>query len=177
MDENAKLDPALIRQCFELGLMGIETPEKNTAAPAQPSSPRFLPWKNFACHDASVGVFRGRTKHSVNNALIGWGSPDQKQKYLPGWQARRVGAYALSEAGSGSDAFAMRTRVVDNGDLLPLTVETLDYEWDRGGHICSLCMPIRKRSYRGITAFVVEKGSRAFLLARRKQLGIQRLQP
>src|SRR5207248_2607082 len=66
--------------------------------------------------DASMGVFVDVQNTLVNNALIRWGNPDQKKKYLPALATEKVGAYALSEAGSGSDAFALQTRAVDRGD-------------------------------------------------------------
>jgi alkylation response protein AidB-like acyl-CoA dehydrogenase len=115
MDETAKLDPAIIKQCFELGLMGIETPEEYGGAGANFFT-AILAVEELSRVDASVGVFVDVQNTLVNNAFIRWGTPQQKQNYLTRLAAEHVGAYALSEPGSGSDAFAMQTRAVDNGD-------------------------------------------------------------
>ena len=115
MDENGKLDPDLIKQCFKLGLMGIETPEEYGGAGATFFS-SILGVEELSRVDASVGVLVDVQNTLVNNALIHWGTPDQKQNYLTRLASESVGAYALSEAGSGSDAFALQTRAVDRGD-------------------------------------------------------------
>src|ERR687884_732884 len=106
MDERGKLDPALIKQCFDLGLMGIETPEEYGGAGANFFT-AIIGVEELSRVDPSVGVLMDVQNTLVNNALIRWGSPEQKKKFLPRLAAHRVGAYALSEAGSGSDAFAM----------------------------------------------------------------------
>ena len=115
MDEQAKLDPALVKQCFDLGIMGIETPEEFGGAGASFFT-AILAVEELSRVDASVGVFVDVQNTLVNNALIRWGTQDQKEKYLTALATDSVGAYALSEAGSGSDAFAMQTRAVDKGD-------------------------------------------------------------
>src|SRR5688500_7227956 len=115
MDEAAKLDPAIIKQCFDLGLMGIETPEDYGGAGANFFT-AILAVEELSRVDASVGVFVDVQNTLVNNAFIRWGTPEQKQKYLMRLASESVGAYALSEPSSGSDAFAMQTRAVDNGD-------------------------------------------------------------
>jgi alkylation response protein AidB-like acyl-CoA dehydrogenase len=115
MDEAAKLDPAIIKQCFDLGLMGIETPEEYGGAAANFFT-AILAVEELSRVDASVGVFVDVQNTLVNNAFIRWGTPEQKQKYLTKLASEHVGAYALSEPASGSDAFAMQTRAVDNGD-------------------------------------------------------------
>src|SRR5215470_11288791 len=111
MDEAAKMDPALIKQCFGLGLMGIETPEEFGGAGASFFT-AILAVEELSRVDASVGVLVDVQNTLVNNALIRWGNPEQQKKYLPQLASASVGAYALSEAGSGSDAFAMQTRAV-----------------------------------------------------------------
>jgi len=115
MDETAKLDPALIKQCFELGLMGIETPEEYGGAGASFFT-AILAVEELSRIDASVGVFVDVQNTLVNNAFIRWGTPEQKKTYLTRLAAEHVGAYALSEPGSGSDAFAMQTRAVEKDD-------------------------------------------------------------
>src|SRR6185436_3006027 len=108
MDEAAKLDPAIIKQCFDLGLMGIETPDEFGGAGANFFT-AILAVEELSRVDASVGVFVDVQNTLVNNAFIRWGTPEQKKKYLTKLAADSVGAYALSEPGSGSDAFAMQT--------------------------------------------------------------------
>ena len=115
MDEHAKMDPSLIRQLFELGLMGVETPEEYEGTGAS-FFMAIIGVEELSRVDPSVGVLMDVQNTLVNNALIRWGSPEQKKKYLPRFASDTVGAYALSEAGSGSDAFAMATRAVDKGD-------------------------------------------------------------
>src|ERR671939_1650372 len=115
MDEAAKLDPAIIKQCFELGLMGIETPEGYGGAGASFFT-AILAVEELSRVDPSVGVLVDVQNTLVNNALIRWGNAEQKKKYLPQLAAHKVGAYALSEAGSGSDAFALKTTAKDAGD-------------------------------------------------------------
>src|SRR5919206_3129017 len=120
MDEAGKMDPALVKQLFELGLMGVETPEEYGGAGASFFT-AIIGVEELSRVDPSVGVLMDVQNTLVNNALIRWGNTEQKKKYLPQLAAHKVGAYALSEAGSGSDAFAMQTRAVDRGDYYELT--------------------------------------------------------
>ncbi len=115
MEEQGHLDSALIKQCFELGLMGIEIPEECGGSGGS-FFQAILAVEELSRVDASVGVFVDVQNTLVNNALLRWADEDQKKKYLPQLAGEKVGAYALSEAGSGSDAFAMQTRAVDRGD-------------------------------------------------------------
>src|SRR5260370_36185498 len=115
MDEDGTLDPALIRQCLDLGLMGIETAEESGGAGATFFT-AILAMEELSRVDASVGVLVDVQNTLVNNALIRWGTPAQKAKYLKKLASNSVGAYALSEASSGSDAFAMQTRAVEKSD-------------------------------------------------------------
>src|SRR5213592_1051220 len=119
MDEQAHLDEAILRQCFELGLMGIETPEEFGGAGGS-FFQAILAVEELSRVDASVGVFVDVQNTLVNNAIIRWGNQGQKKKYLSQLATEKVGAYALSEAGSGSDAFAMQTRAVEDGDYFIL---------------------------------------------------------
>src|SRR6185503_1898718 len=98
MDEAAKLDPAIIKQCFGLGLMGIETPEEYGGAEANFFT-AILAVEELSRVDASVGVFVDVQNTLVNNAFIRWGTPDQKKNYLTKLASESVGAYALSEPG------------------------------------------------------------------------------
>src|SRR6266436_7630611 len=96
MDEQGQLDPELTKQCFDLGLMGIETPEEFGGAGGS-FFQAILAVEELSRVDASVGVFVDVQNTLVNNALIRWGSHEQKKKYLPQLATAKVGAYALSE--------------------------------------------------------------------------------
>lgn len=174
MEEEAKLDPALIKQCFELGLMGIETPEEFGGAGASFFT-AILAVEELSRVDASVGVFVDVQNTLVNNALIRWGSPEQQKKYLNQLATERVGAYALSEAGSGSDAFAMQTRAVDQGDHYLINGRKL---WITNGNEAEIFVLFANANpeagYRGITAFIIEKSFTGFSVGKKEnKLGIR----
>lgn len=174
MDENAKLDPALIKQCFDLGLMGIETPEEFGGA-GSTFFTAILAVEELSRVDASVGVLIDVQNTLVNNALIRWGNQEQQLKYLPQLATEKVGAYALSEAGSGSDAFALQTRAVDAGDHYLLNGQKL---WITNGMEAEIFILFANANpeagYRGITAFIVEKGFDGFTVGKKEnKLGIR----
>src|SRR5215208_4037817 len=174
MDEAAKLDPAIIKQCFELGLMGIETPEEYGGAGASFFT-AILAVEELSRVDASVGVFVDVQNTLVNNAFIRWGSPEQKKNYLTRLAADSVGAYALSEPGSGSDAFAMQTRAVDKGDHYLINGQKL---WITNGNEAEIFVLFANANpeagYRGITAFIIEKGFEGFSVGKKEnKLGIR----
>ncbi len=174
MDEHAKLDPELIKHCFDLGLMGIATPEDYGGAGASFFS-AILAVEELSRVDASVGIFVDVQNTLVNNALIRWGNAEQKQKYLPKLASEYVGAYALSEAGSGSDAFAMQTRAVDRGDHYLINGQKL---WITNGIEAEIFVLFANANpeagYRGITAFVVEKSFPGFTVGKKEnKLGIR----
>ncbi|HKQ51273.1 MAG TPA: acyl-CoA dehydrogenase [Pyrinomonadaceae bacterium] len=174
MDEAGKLDPALVRQCFDLGLMGIETPEEYGGAGASFFT-AILAVEELSRVDASVGVFVDVQNTLVNNALLRWGTPEQKKKYLAQLSAERVGAYALSEAGSGSDAFALATRAVDAGDHYVINGRKL---WITNGNEAEVFIVFANADpsagYKGITAFVVEKNFEGFSVGKKEnKLGIR----
>ncbi len=116
MEHEAKLDKNLIEQCFELGLMAIETPEEYGGAGSTFFN-AILAIEELARVDASTSVFVDVQNTLVTNAIIRWANDDLKKKYLPQMAESKVGAYALSEAGSGSDAFALKTKAIDKGDF------------------------------------------------------------
>jgi alkylation response protein AidB-like acyl-CoA dehydrogenase len=174
MDEVAKLDPAIIKQCFELGLMGIETPEEFGGASANFFT-AILAVEELSRVDASVGVFVDVQNTLVNNALIRWATGEQKEKYLTRLASEHVGAYALSEPGSGSDAFAMQTRAVDNGDHYVLNGRKL---WITNGIEAEIFVLFANANpdagYKGITAFIVEKSFPGFSIGKKEnKLGIR----
>jgi alkylation response protein AidB-like acyl-CoA dehydrogenase len=174
MDEAARLDPAIIQQCFQLGLMGIETPEEFGGAGATFFT-AILAVEELSRVDASVGVLVDVQNTLVNNALIRWGNPDQKKQFLPRLAGESVGAYALSEPSSGSDAFAMQTRAVENGDHYVLNGRKL---WITNGIEAEIFVLFANANpeadYRGITAFIIEKSFPGFSIGKKEnKLGIR----
>ena len=174
MDEQAHIDPALIKHCFELGLMGIETAEEFGGAGGS-FFQAILAVEELSRVDASVGVLVDVQNTLVNNAVGRWGSPQLKKKYLTQLAAEKVGAYALSEAGSGSDAFAMATRAVDAGDHFVINGHKL---WITNGKEAEIFVLFANANpeagYRGITAFVVEKTTEGFSVGKKEnKLGIR----
>jgi butyryl-CoA dehydrogenase/short/branched chain acyl-CoA dehydrogenase len=174
MDEEGKMDKEVVRHLFDLGLMGIETPEEFGGAGASFFT-AIIGVEELSRVDPSVGVLMDVQNTLVNNALIRWGNAEQKKKYLPRLAADTVGAYALSEAGSGSDAFAMTTRAVDRGDHFELTGQKL---WITNGNEAGLFVVFANANpeagYKGITAFVVEKDFGGFSVGKKEnKLGIR----
>ncbi len=174
MEEHAKLDQELIKQCFELGLMGIETPEEFGGAGASFFT-AILAVEELSRVDASVGVFVDVQNTLVNNALIRWGTPEQQKQYLPKLASEQVGAYALSEAGSGSDAFALQTRAVEKSDHYVINGQKL---WITNGNEAEIFVLFAninpEAGYRGITAFIVERGFAGFAIGKKEnKLGIR----
>src|SRR5437899_8431598 len=174
MDEQGHLDPALMKQCFELGLMGIETPEEFGGAGGS-FFQAIIAVEELSRVDASVGVFVDVQNTLVNNAVIRWATPEQKRKYLPQLASEKVGAYALSEPGSGSDAFAMQTRAADGGDHFILNGRKL---WITNGKEAEIFVLFANANpdagYRGITAFIVESNFAGFTVGKKENnLGIR----
>src|ERR671921_1126580 len=174
MDEHAKMSPDVIRQLFELGLMGVETPEEYGGTGAS-FFMAIVGVEELSRVDPSVGVLMDVQNTLVNNAFIRYASPEQKKKSLPRLASDTVGAYALSEAGSGSDAFALATRAVDRGDHYELTGQKL---WITNGNEAGIFIVFANANpevgYRGITAFIVEKGFEGFSVGKKEnKLGIR----
>ena len=115
MDEKGVFEHSLIEQFHQLGLMGIEVPEEYGGGGGT-FFEAILAVEEMSRVDASAGVIVDVQNTLVNNALLRWGNAEQKKRYLPKMASEWVGAYALSEAGSGSDAFALQTRAEDKGD-------------------------------------------------------------
>src|SRR6202158_1184155 len=114
MDEKGVFEKDLIREFFQLGLMGIEIHEQYGGGGAK-FFEAILAVEALSRVDASAGVVVDVQNTLVNNALLRYGNPEQKKRYLPKMASEILGAYALSEAGSGSDAFALQTRAALNG--------------------------------------------------------------
>ena len=117
MDEKQVMDSGLIQELFQLGVMGIEIPEQYGGGGGT-FFEAILAVEEISKVDPSVGVLVDVQNTLVINALLRWGTEDQKKKYLGKMAVDTIGAYALSEAGSGSDAFALTTRAVMYGYLL-----------------------------------------------------------
>ena len=174
MDEHAKMDQSIIKHLFDLGLMGIETPEDYGGAGASFFT-AIIGVEELSRVDPSVGVLMDVQNTLVNNALIRWGNTEQKKKYLPRLASDTIGAYALSEAGSGSDAFAMSARAKDEGDRYSLNGQKL---WITNGVEAEIFIVFANANpeagYRGITAFIVEKSFDGFAVGKKEnKLGIR----
>src|SRR5258706_16036051 len=115
MDETSTFRKEMLTKLFEMGLMGIEVPEEYGGQGGS-FFQAVLTVEELAAVDPSASVVVDVQNTLVNNALIRWANAEQKQRYLPKMAESVVGSYALSEAGSGSDAFALQTRAVQDGD-------------------------------------------------------------
>lgn len=174
MDEAQKMDPELIGQLFDMGLMGIEVPEAHGGAGSSFFT-AVLVVEELSRVDPSVGVLVDVQNTLVNNALLRWGSDELQAKYLPQLASGKVGAYALSEAGSGSDAFALATRAVQTGGGFRLSGRKL---WITNGAEAEIYIVFANANpeagYRGITAFVVEREFDGFSVGKAEdKLGIR----
>ncbi|MFI5244646.1 MAG: acyl-CoA dehydrogenase [Gemmatimonadales bacterium] len=174
MDEHTKIPQELISKLFDLGIMGIEVPEDHGGAGAS-FFHSVLAVEALSRVDPSLGVLVDVQNTLVVNALLRWGNEDVQRRYLRGLASETVGAYALSEAGAGSDAFAMATRAVEDGDAWALTGRKL---WITNAQEAGLFIVFanvnREAGYRGITAFLVERGFAGFLVGKKEdKLGIR----
>lgn len=174
MDELAKVPKELIQQLFELGVMGIEIPERYGGADA-----RFfhsvIAVEELSRVDPSIGVLVDVQNTLVINALVRWASDRQKERYLPLLASKWLGAYALSEAGSGSDAFAMTTRATEREGGYVITGRKL---WITNANEADLFIVFAtvnpEAGYRGITAFLVERGFPGFTVGKKEdKMGIR----
>ena len=174
MDEKAVFDHGLLDQFFQLGLMGIEIPEQYGGAGGK-FFEAILAVEEFSRADASAGVIVDVQNTLVANALLRWASEDQKKRYLPKMTADTVGAYALSEAASGSDAFALQTKAELKGSDFVLNGRKL---WITNGKEAGLFIVFAtvdaSKGYKGITAFLIEKNFPGFTVGRKEdKLGIR----
>lgn len=174
MDKEGKFDTKIIREFFELGLMGVEIPEVLGGA-ASNFFMTILAVEELSRVDASAGVIVDVHNTLVNNAILRWGSEEQKQRYLPLLASEWVGAYALSEASSGSDAFSLKTRARLQGDTFVLNGQKL---WTTNGSEASLFIVFANlkpdEGYQGITAFLIERDFNGFKVGKKEdKLGIR----
>jgi len=174
MDEKAVFDHGLLDQFFQLGLMGIEIPEQYGGAGGK-FFEAILAVEEFSRADASAGVIVDVQNTLVANAILRWAAEDQKKRYLPKMAADTVGAYALSEAGSGSDAFALQTKAELKGSDFVLNGRKL---WITNGKEAGLFILFAtvdaSKGYKGITAFLIEKNFPGFTVGKKEdKLGIR----
>jgi alkylation response protein AidB-like acyl-CoA dehydrogenase len=174
MDEKAKFSADLISQFFELGLMGIAIPEEYGGQGGTFFN-SILAVEELSRVDPSAGVIVDVQNTLVNNAFLMWANEDQKHRYCPRLASDTVGAYALSEAGSGSDAFSLATRAEEKGDSYVLNGQKL---WITNGGEAGLFIVFAnvapEKGYRGITAFIVERDTPGFTVGKKEnKLGIR----
>jgi alkylation response protein AidB-like acyl-CoA dehydrogenase len=174
MDEKGVFDKDLIEQFFQLGLMGIEVPEEYGGAGGK-FFEAILAVEELSRADASAGVVVDVQNTLVNNAFLRWANQEQKKRYLPRMAADTVGAYALSEAGSGSDAFALQTRAELKGSDYGLNGRKLWITNAKEAGIFILFATVDPAAgYKGITAFIVEKDFPGFTVGKKEdKLGIR----
>jgi alkylation response protein AidB-like acyl-CoA dehydrogenase len=174
MDRDAALDPSLVETLFELGLMGIEIPEEHGGAGASFFT-SVLVVEELSRVDPAVAVLVDVQNTLVDTCIMRYGNEDQHQRYLPRLASDTVGAYALSEAGSGSDAFALQTRARQDGDDWVLDGTKL---WITNGGEAGIFIVFAnanpEQGYKGITAFLVERDTPGFSVGKKEdKLGIR----
>lgn len=174
MDEKGKFSPDLIQQFFELGLMGIEVPEEYGGQGGSFFN-AILAVEELSRVDASAGVIVDVQNTLVNNCILRWGNEEQKRRCFARLTTGTVGAYALSEAGSGSDAFALATKAEDKGDAFLLNGRKL---WITNGGEAGIFIVFAnmapEKGYRGITAFIVDRDTPGFTVGKKEnKLGIR----
>lgn len=174
MDEAGKLEPALLRQLFAMGLMGIEIPE-GLGGQGGTFTQALIAIEELAKTDPAVAVVVDVQNTLVNTAIRRWGTAAQQRRWLPRLAADTLGAYALSEAGAGSDAFALAARAARDGGDYVLTGRKL---WITNAAEAGLFLVFANANpeagHRGITCFVVERGARGLTVGRKEdKLGIR----
>src|SRR2546430_636603 len=174
MEQAGSLDRGLLAQCFELGLMGIEIPETYGGAGGNMLM-TVLAVEELSAVDASLAIFVDVQNTLVNALLIKWASDELRTRYLPRLATDLLGAYALSEPESGSDAFGLQTRASRTGDQWILEGRKL---WITNGAEAGLFVIFANsdftKGYKGITAFAVERGFKGFSVGKKEdKLGIR----
>jgi alkylation response protein AidB-like acyl-CoA dehydrogenase len=174
MDRAAKMEPALIEVLFELGLMGIEIPDEHGGAGASFFT-SVLVVEELSRVDPAVAVLVDVQNTLVDTCIMRYGNEEQRRRHLPRLASDTVGAYALSEAGSGSDAFALQTRARQDGDEWVLDGTKL---WITNGDEAGLFIVFANANpdlgYKGITAFLIERDRPGFGVGKKEdKLGIR----
>jgi butyryl-CoA dehydrogenase/short/branched chain acyl-CoA dehydrogenase len=174
MDEAAQFNLDLLPKFFELGLMGIEIPEQHGGAGAS-FFLATLGIEEMARVDASAAIYVDVHNTLVNNCVLRWANEEQHARYLPRLAQDTLGAFALSEAGSGSDAFALACKADEKEDHWELTGQKL---WITSGAEAGFYVVFANadfsKGYKGITGFMVERDFEGFAVGKReKKLGIR----
>src|SRR5260370_4093738 len=174
MEQAAAIDPTLIPKFFELGLMGIETPEPLSGAGGSLFM-TVLAVEELSAVDASAAIFVDVQNTLVNAPLLRWANDDVKRRYLPRLATDTVGAYALSQPGSGSDAFGLQTKSTKRRDAWLLEGRKL---WITNGAEAHFYVVLANtafaQGYTGITAFAVEREFQGFSVGKKEdKLGIR----
>ena len=174
MDEKGLFESEIIDRFFELGLMGIEIPD-SLGGSGSNLFMSVLAVEELSRVDASAGVIVDVQNTLVNNGILRWGTDEQKANYLPRLASEWVGAYALSEADSGSDAFALTTKAENRNGTFILNGSKL---WITNGLEASLFVVFAnaapEKGYKGITAFLVERDFSGFSVGKKEdKLGIR----
>src|SRR5689334_1896067 len=174
MDEAAVFRKEILAQFFQMGLMGIEIPEE-LGGQGGTFFQAVLAVEELSAVDPSAGVIVDVQNTLSINALLRWASAEQKARYLPRLAADTVAAYALSEAGSGSDAFAMATRAEDRGDHFLITGRKL---WITNAAEAGLFLLFANANpdagYKGVTAFLIERNFPGFQVGKKEEkLGLR----
>jgi butyryl-CoA dehydrogenase/short/branched chain acyl-CoA dehydrogenase len=174
MEQNARYDESVLKSLFELGVMGVEIPE-NLGGSGGTFFQSILAVEQISKADAAVGALVDVQNTLFNNAIMRWATEEQKAQFLPRVARDTVGAYALSEAGSGSDAFALACKAEKRGKQWVLNGQKL---WITNGAEAGLFLIFAtldpSKGYRGITAFVVDKTDPGFTVGKREsKLGIR----
>jgi butyryl-CoA dehydrogenase/short/branched chain acyl-CoA dehydrogenase len=174
MDEAQKIDPSLLPQMFEMGILGMETPEEYGGFGGSFLS-SILAVEEISAVDPAIGVIVDVQNTLTVNALLRYGSDEQKKKYLPRTNTDTICAYALSEASSGSDAFSLKTQARLDGDSYILNGRKL---WISNAVEADLFIVFAtvdpSAGYKGITAFIIERDTPGFQVGKKEdKLGIR----
>jgi len=174
MDDMSTIPRSLVDKLFDLGVMGIEVPEEYGGAGGH-FFLSVITVEEISRVDPSVAVLVDVQNTLVINSVLRWGSEELKQRFLPNLATSEVGAYALSETGSGSDAFALSTRAIAQGDEYVLNGRKL---WITNGNEANVFIVFAnenpKAGHRGITAFIVERDRPGFTVGKKEdKLGIR----
>lgn len=174
MDEEGVFDKGLIEQFFQLGLMGIEIPEQYGGGSGT-FFEAILAVEEISRVDASAGVIVDVQNTLLANALLRWATEEQKRRYFPRLTSGVLGAYALSEAGSGSDAFALQTRAELKGNEYRLNGRKMWITNAKEAGLFILFATVDPAAgYKGITAFIIERDFPGFTVGKKEdKLGIR----
>ncbi|MGH7581959.1 MAG: acyl-CoA dehydrogenase [Gemmatimonadales bacterium] len=174
MDEASQMDPAILARLFDLGVMGVEVPEQYGGAGGSIFLV-MLAVEELARVDASTAIYVDVQNTLFNNAVLRWANDDQKSRYFPRTSSDTIAAFALSEPNSGSDAFGLESRAVQDGDDWLLTGRKF---WITSGAEAGVFIVFANadpsKGYKGITGFLVERDFPGFSVGKReKKLGIR----